>query len=256
MQAPTTPSGTPVSEPDDRTCPGCGAANGVSAAFCWQCYRPFGAPAVQAAPAGSMPPAPGMPGAGRPMAWHASSEPYAPSTPKRSLGGMWSIALVTLAVIGGVVFFLRRGGDVELPQQLGGLPRLSNAQSDLATSQFAAGVKSQGIEGDMALYGTAEVPSSALIWIRDASVPTTEAGFDSFAEGFNTGIGGVAFDPTTRVTKTIDGVEYVCAPVTSTVPGGMCLWQDGDVFWLVFDLSGAHLGDTRALAVQAHDATA
>ena len=43
MQAPTTPSGSPAQEPGERSCPNCGAANGLTAAFCWQCYQPFGA---------------------------------------------------------------------------------------------------------------------------------------------------------------------------------------------------------------------
>jgi hypothetical protein len=35
-------------------------------------------------------------------------------------------------------------------------------------------------------------------------------------------------------------------------PGSVCLWQEGDVFWMVFELSGSDLGTTQGLAVAAH----
>jgi len=41
VQPPTTTSGSPVHEQGVRTCPACGAANGLTAAFCLQCKHPL-----------------------------------------------------------------------------------------------------------------------------------------------------------------------------------------------------------------------
>ena len=40
-QTPTTPRGSAVHEPGERTCPACGAANGLTPAFCLQCNQPL-----------------------------------------------------------------------------------------------------------------------------------------------------------------------------------------------------------------------
>ena len=53
---------------------------------------------------------------------------------------------------------------------------------------FRSQVEGTGIEGDLALFGEGP-PTTALMWIRDASVPTTDAAFDAFASGFVNGIG-------------------------------------------------------------------
>jgi hypothetical protein len=233
VQAPTTPGGPPAQEPDERTCPGCGAANGLTAAFCWQCYRPFGAHT------------PGL--AGRP-----SGSPARDRT--GGVGRIAAIVLLTVGVIGGAYWFLSRPDAVAVPASFGGLDRIEDAQAEIVTETFRSQVEDAGIEGDLALYGDG-LPTAALIWIRDASVPTTDAAFDAFATGFDTGIGrDASLDGSRRSTETVEGVTYVCAPVLGVAPGTICMWQHDAVFWLLFEFSGRGQQAARSLAVVAHDA--
>src|SRR5262245_11435219 len=126
MQAPTTPNGQPAQEPDERTCPNCGAANGLTAAFCWQCYRPFGAyaapPGLAGAPGGS----PARPDA-NPLRFPTELE-----APRRG-GGVSRVAaivLLTVAVIGGAYWFVSRPDAVTIPESFGGLDRIEGAQTE------------------------------------------------------------------------------------------------------------------------------
>lgn len=250
MQAPTTPNGQPAQEPDERTCPNCGAANGLTAAFCWQCYRPFGAyaapPGLAGAPGGS-PPRPD------PSPFRFPTELDA----SRRGGGVSRVAaivLVTVAVIGGAYWFVSRPDAVTIPQSFGGLDRIEGAQTEIVAEAFRAQVEDTGIEGDLALYGDG-LPTTALIWIRDASVPTTDAAFDAFTSGFDAGIGDDAsLDASRRTTETVDGVTFVCAPVLGVTPGTICMWQEDSVFWLLFEFSGQGQQTARSLAVVANDA--
>ena len=101
MQAPTTPNGQPAQEPDQRTCPNCGAANGLTAAFCWQCSRPFGAYAAPPGLAGTPCGSPARPGA---SALRFPAELEEP----RGGGGVSRVAaivLFTVAVIGAAYWF-------------------------------------------------------------------------------------------------------------------------------------------------------
>jgi hypothetical protein len=237
MQAPTTPDGPSAQTPDERTCPGCGAANGLTAAFCWQCYQPFGA---SAAPLRS------------PAAWAPGPEPALERT--RGVGRIAAIVLLTVGLIGGVSWFSSRPDTVAMPESFGGLERIEDAQAEIVTETFRSQVEDAGIEGDLAMYGDG-LPTAALIWIRDASVPTTDAAFDAFATGFDTGIGqDASLDGSRRSTGTVEGVTYVCAPVLGVAPGTICMWQDDAVFWLLFEFSGQGHEAARSLAVVAHDA--
>ena len=237
MQAPTTPGGPPAQEPEERTCPACGAANGLTAAFCWQCYRPFGA---HAAP-------PGL--AGRP-----SADRFAARDRTGGVGRVAAIVLLTIGLIGGAYWFLSRPDAVAVPGSFGGLDRIEDAQAEIVTEAFRSQVEDTGIEGDLALYGDG-LPTAALIWIRDASVPTTDAAFDAFATGFDAGIGqDASLDGSRRSTETVEGVTYVCAPVLGVAPGTICMWQDDAVFWLLYEFSGQGHQAARSLAVVTHDA--
>ncbi len=266
MQAPTAPSGQPAQEPDERACPSCGAANGPIAAFCWQCYRPFGAagspgpgPAPGAAPRGA-----GYPGAPYPPqngglrgAVYAPPSPsIAYAEPKRSLGTMATIVVATLAVVGGVFFFMHRAPGVELPQGFGGLTQVDNPQVEAALDMFRSQAGSEGISADMGIYGTAGVPSVALAWVADASVPNADAAFTEFAGGFNEGLGTGSLDESRRTTETIEGVQYLCAPVSGTPASNICMWERDGIFWILFDLSGSSMNATQQLAVAAYGAAA
>ncbi len=265
MQAPTTPSDRPDHGSDERTCPGCGAANGLTAAFCWQCYRPFGAmappPGAAGAPAEvthrpplAPPPTYGSPRS--PSAWTPSPGPFdlpAP-TPTRSVGTILGVVVLTVAAIAGAWWFLNRGAAVTMPDGFGGLALIENEQTAIAVEGFAAEAEGFGIEGEMALYGNG-TPTSALIWIHDASVPTTDEAFDQFATGFDSGIGASgSLDDSRKTSELIEGVTYICAPVESVAPGTICMWQDDEIFWLLFEFSGQPMDAGQDLAVVAHDA--
>ena len=132
--------------------------------------------------------------------------------------------------------------------------QMDNAQTEIIVDAFHRQLDTMGVEGDIAMYG-AGLPTTALVWIRDAAAPTTDAAFDQFATGFDSGFGGSgSLDGSRRSIETLDGVTYVCAPLVSDVSGTICMWQDRDVFWLLFDFSGGSFEDGRALAHGAHDA--
>ena len=273
MQAPTTPhEDAPAQDPGDRTCPSCGAANGLTSAFCWQCYRPFGAPAVApfGAPArqlaGSYTRPPETPAGTAGASW---TPPYAsprtpggwapgPSTfeapaPRRNLGTMLGVTLLTLVLIGAAVLFVGRDHAVAMPESVGGMAKLDDQQAKVVADSFRSQIEAIGVEGNMALYGDG-IPAVAVMWIRDASVPTTAAAFDQFASGFDSGVGTQgALDRVGKTTQTVAGVTYVCAPVRSAAPGTLCMWQDDDVFWLLYDFSGARFQAGQDLAVATHD---
>lgn len=253
MQAPTAPGESSAQEPTSLTCPSCSASNGKAAAFCWQCFRPFAHRAAMPAPPG---PAGRGYGPAQRVPVFSPTEPIPAPAPSRNLGGMVSVIVLTLAVIAGVVFFATRGGGVELPTSFAGLERLENEQVAFAVDQFRAAADTQGVEGDMAIYGSSGFPTAALVWIRDASVPTSDEAFTAFSSGFNTGLPG-GLDPTRRSSSSVNGTDYVCASVASVPPAAMCLWQTDEIFWMLFDLAGAgRVQAVQELAVAAHDTVA
>jgi len=257
MQAPTTPSGSPAQEPDERSCPNCCAANGLTAAFCWQCYQPFGAyrqpPGLAGSPPDRGPWTAGMPAA--PPAW-ARTPLETPARRRSAPGLIAGVVLLTLAVIGGASWWVGRDGPVSLPSSFGTVSKIDNAQTDMVVGAFHRQLDTMGVEGDIAMYG-AGVPTAALVWIRDAAAPTTEAAFDQFASGFDTGFGAAgSLDGSRKTIETRDGITYVCAPLVSDVSGTICMWQDEAVFWLLFDFSGGSFEAGRGLAEGAHQAVA
>jgi hypothetical protein len=156
--------------------------------------------------------------------------------------------LVTLVAIGVAVWWVSREGSVALPERFGGMTKMENAQTELVVNAFHHQLDTMGIEGDIAMYGAA-LPTAGLVWIRDAAAPTTDAAFDQFATGFDSGIGAAgSLDGSRRTVETHDGVTYVCAPLVSDVSGTICMWQDRDVFWLLFDFSGSSFEAGKELA--------
>lgn len=169
---------------------------------------------------------------------------------------MVGVIVITLAVIAGAWWFLNRGASVAMPDGFGGLSLIQNEQTAIAVDAFASEADTAGIEGEMALYGDG-VPTAALIWIHDASVPTTDEAFEQFATGFDAGIGASgSLDESRKTTDLVDGVTYVCAPVTSVAPGTICMWQEDEIFWLLFEFSGQPQDAGQDLAVVANDAIA
>ncbi len=166
---------------------------------------------------------------------------------------MLGVIALTLAVIGGAWWFLNREAAVAMPDGFGGLTRIENDQTALAVDAFEQETETMGVEGEMALYGNG-APTAALIWIRDASIPATDEAFEQFAGGFEAGIGSDGSIDTSRKTSDlVDGVTYLCAPVVGVATGTICMWQDDEVYWTLFDLSGAPPAAGQDLAVVAHD---
>jgi hypothetical protein len=253
VQAPTTTDGgTADREPRVRACPACGAENTDVASFCWKCYRVFDAPAgpdVGRRPGvpGHWPPAPAMPG------------PYAPTEPPRShVGRIGTIVVLAVAAAAVVAFVALRHPALEMPDGFAGLTRVSGSQTDAAVDVFRKGAEGQGMEADMSFYGSGSVPVAALIWLRapEGSPVTVDESFGAFADGFATTYDG-AVDTSRRSNRTVGGVSYVCAPITGSMPAGVCMWEEEDVFWVLLDVRpGTGVEEAQSLAVDAHDAVA
>lgn len=262
MQAPPT-SGEPAQDRRVLVCPACRALNADGGTFCWQCFRPFnGAEAVKAAEAAWAaevipPPPPALAVRGVPWTERPIGQPVS-APARRSLHATVGAILLVAAVGAGVFAFLNRGPDVALPESFGGLFRMHDAQIDALLEEFRAEAARQGVDADMALYGSAGLPSAGLIWVKDLAAPSTDEAFDAFATGFNQELGVGSLDRSRTSTSSIDGVSFLCAPVdASGQPANLCVWEDGDgVFWILLDLSGAaRLSGTERLAVSAHGAT-
>jgi hypothetical protein len=200
---------------------------------------------------------PGAPG-GRPVgtayAPAPATESFTPSKPARSIAGMIGVLVFVVAIAAGVFVFMNKPSAPTLPQSVAGLTKITDPAIDQTVEMFRSMAESQGVQADIGLYGSAGLPSAALIWVTGAEAPTDGAAFTEFAEGFNTGLGTGTLDQARRTTETVDGITIECAPVVGEPPGSMCLWQEDDVFWMVFELSGgASSGSARDLAVAVHE---
>jgi hypothetical protein len=169
---------------------------------------------------------------------------------------MIGVVAVTLVVIGGAWWFLNRGTTVSMPDGFGGLTRIQNEQTALAVDAFEQQTQTMGIQGEMAVYGSG-TPTALLVWIRDASVPAIDEAFERFAGGFDAGIGtDGSIDASKKTSHLIEGATYLCAPVLGVAPGTICMWQDDQVYWILFDLSASPQAAGQDLAVAAHDSIA
>lgn len=259
MQAPPS-SGAPAQDRRVLVCPACRALNGGGGAFCWQCFRPFnGAEAVNGAEAAVPPPPPPSATAVRGVPWTPRPIETPLSAPaRRNLHVLVGALVLAVAVGTGGFTFLNRSPDVALPESFGGLSRMQDDRIEDLLDEFRAEAGRQGIDADMALYGSAGLPSAGLIWVKDLAAPSTDDAFDAFATGFEQELGVGSLDRSRTSTSTIDGISFLCAPVdASGQPANLCMWEDDDgVFWILLDLSGTtRLSGTEQLAVSAHGAT-
>lgn len=248
MQAPTTPNAAPAGEPALRVCPACRAINGPTNGFCWQCYRPF-------LGSNTVPPPPAARGL-RGVVLEAPALAPSPEPARWSPRAVVGVILTTAVLVAGVVVFVNRSPAIELPERFGGLAQMRGPQVDVVIDLFHAEVENTGVQGDIALYSSGGVPTAALVWMKDTSLSTADAAFDAFALDFNEGLPAGALDETRKTTELVGAVTYVCAPVEATPPGTVCLWEDGGVFWILVDLSGASQVGAQDLAETAHDAIA
>ncbi len=246
--------------PGERTCPSCGAANPDSASFCWQCFTNFGPPAG-ARPGGwgrgraPTPPASG-PGISPPPSFGIPAPQPFPSAPvaqeTRSVWPRMVVGFVAAAVIAGAAVFLvgKLRGGVGFPESIIGIPRVHSPVIDAAIEQ---GKKRQGVDGmemDMAVYGTDTLPRLFVLWVRAPGGTDPEEAFRLFAQGASS-TGNTAVQTTRMTTENVDGTDYICAPVTGQLAADMCFWHDGDIYWVLLDLRSTGLADTRELSHQA-----
>ncbi len=180
--------------------------------------------------------------------------PPPPASRPPGLGARAAMAAATIGVVAVVAATLLRLPDVELPGSFGGLTRTTDAVSEAAASSFRTASDARDLEADMGFYGSTGVPEVALAWIRGSSPGGAASSFDGFTAGFTADSGGVVVTAE-RVERTLDGVLYVCAPVSGPVSAGICMWEDGDVSWILMDVRpGSTIAQARSLAVAAHDA--
>lgn len=139
-----------------------------------------------------------------------------------------------------------------LPDAVGSFEKVESPNVRQATDAFHAQAKQNGLEADLAVYGTGSTPRILLAWIRDATVADPDTALTTFASGFARGFGGsIAMDQ--KQTQTVEGVVFVCAPVTGNTQAALCLWQQRDVFYILFDpQSGGNINSTLGLSVTAH----
>jgi hypothetical protein len=168
--------------------------------------------------------------------------------------GLWVMIAVAVGSFGLFHYLSNRPPDVALPAAIGGLPQVENEQLDQALEPFRQEASAQGVDADMGFYGTGGFPTAALVWVDGSDVATSQDAWSDFAEGFNTGLGTGSLEETGRTSEVVGGVTYDCAPIVGTPAGGVCMWEEDDVFWILFDLSGASIGATQDLSVAAHDA--
>jgi hypothetical protein len=165
---------------------------------------------------------------------------------------MIGVLVFVVAVAAGVFVFMNKASAPTLPQSVGGLTKISDPAIDPTVEMFRSMAESQGVQADIGLYGTAGLPSAAIIWVTGADAPSDGQAFSEFAEGFNTGLGSGSLDEARRTTEVVDGISIECAPVVGEPPGSMCLWQEDDVLWMVFELSDGSLGSASDLAASVH----
>jgi len=161
-------------------------------------------------------------------------------------------------VVAAVAFLGLRPDPVSFPESFAGLTRATDGQSEAAAASFRTASDADGLDADMAFYAEGVAPVAALAWIREPEQAPggVDEVFDTFADGFTGGYGGTVV-ASERLERTMDGVEYVCAPVGGAVAAGLCMWRAGDVVWVLVDVRpGTTVVETKSLAVTAHDATA
>ena len=245
MQAPTTRDSGAHPDPRVRSCSGCGAENASSATFCWRCFRVFDEVPT---PAGALRSRPGATGA---------RLPAGPGTATaRSLPRLVAIVLVVLGAAAAIAYVGLREPGISFPSSFAALERIDGPQTDLAAEVFRSASEAGGMEADVAFYGTDGEPVAALMWIRgpDPAGGGSEEALEAFASGFASGNNGSVLT-SSRIDRTVDGIDYVCAPVAGSLPAGLCLWAEDELFWVLLDVRpGTDLAGAEDLAVAARTA--
>jgi hypothetical protein len=163
---------------------------------------------------------------------------------------------VTVGVVASVAFVALRQSSPSFPETFSGLERVGGQQTDTASQAFRSMADAQGLSADMAFYASSGVPAVALMWVDAGGQGASDAAFESFIDGFTTGFAGGSVTGDS-VVESVDGVTYRCAPVSGQVDAGVCLWDEGDIVWVLVDArTTTTLDASKELARSVHEAVA
>lgn len=241
-------------DPTKRVCDACDELSPVSAAFCWKCYAPFGAP-VAAALAPDVSPQPSSayagPAAGRPgfspVPAHRPPPP-APAPATRTLGGMQLVIGMAVALVASVLAYrVLAGGGIELPDSVNGIPRMDNQTSKLIEAQLAE-LDTGGAE--VAVYGAGTI--EYLIFAMEGRA-TEDA--DQMMQAFLAGAvqQGASASPGDIEISTHADADLRCVPITgAAAEGAACLWRSDSSSGAVFAI-GDDVAQTQTLTASIYD---
>jgi hypothetical protein len=151
--------------------------------------------------------------------------------------------LLGRAIVGGLF-----GTDLSMPDAIAGVPRDSSTSSqrfeDAAKQEFGR----EDLHASVAAYGTAG-PEYFVIAL-DHPNPDADEAFQTYARGFMTGATGTTVDIEGRTTSEGDGATYICADMTGSLTGTLCMWSTEDVTGYVHAI-GKEQAETLAFTRQA-----
>jgi len=234
---------------DRRACAACGASNRTDASSCWQCFArmetgtPSGPPPDQSLPVG------GRPGSPTPPAMPAPMPPV--SAAGRSTAGPGQLVTIVVGLIAaaGGFFLMQRvlgGGGVELPEALGGFPRMHNSIAEESETQMQDALADFDVSMDTGLYGSGVVPDFVVVVVEGRSLESTDAMFDEFVGGLTSAGAEVTAKGTSA---DLDGVQHRCVGLRAQgAQMGACMWQDDEHAGFVLQLDGTNVS-TEALLV-------
>lgn len=205
---------------DERACQSCSAQNAATAEYCWQCFTPFSGPPPRTAPASrgsALTAAIGTgPGAGTPSAVVTEPatmtrwQPQTSTTGDRLAGLAIKGLVVVLAVLVGFFGYRWLTGGLELPEEVGGQPRMEGELVESFEDLLDSMTGVFAVEVELGIYGSL-VP---VYMLAAAEVPDGQ-GIEVFYQGLVSGAG--------TATGTVDPDAVTCL----AMPGGtgaQCSW--------------------------------
>jgi hypothetical protein len=157
--------------------------------------------------------------------------------PPRSRKGIW-VALGALAVVllvgGTLLVTVFHHASVALPDQIDGVPRITNQVLSGAANGI---VKQAGLNGHKSVagfYGANQQPEFLMLATEASEPPSSDRQALEAMAGATAGSSTLSVDVSSITTEQRDGVTYDCAPVSGAqVSGAACVWNDGDTIGVV-----------------------
>jgi hypothetical protein len=108
------------------------------------------------------------------------------------------------------------------------------------------------------IYGYGQTPQLVFFAVQGPPMSADiRTGYASYASGVRTN--GFVVDTAAATVTAVDGINFICSPVTEPAPASTklsaCLWMDGDVAGSVINLTSQPVPETLNLAVQARVAS-